>query len=89
MKIGKAEITFLGEAVPFAGKPMTLHADAPEEQLGQVNKFRVTTTDQLDYVFGIVQWPNANPEVIFFEAIDGDSKYESLTHADRLGILPN
>jgi hypothetical protein len=89
VKIGKANIEFLGEAVPFAGKPMTLHVDAPEEQLGTVNKFRVTTTDQLDYVFGIVQWPNANPEVIFFEDVDGESKYESLTHAGRLGILPN
>ena len=89
MKIGKANIEFLGEAVPFAGKPMALHADAPEEQLGTVNKFRVTTTDQLDYVFGIVQWPNANPEVIFFEDVDGESKYEPLTHAGRLGILPS
>ena len=89
MKIGKAELEFLGEAVPFAGKPMTLHNDAAEEQLGKVNKFRVTTTDQLDYVFGVVQWPNANPEVVFFEEIEGESKYESLTHAGRLGILPN
>jgi hypothetical protein len=89
VKVGKAQIDFLGEAVPFAGKPMALHSDSPDEQLGVVNKFRVTTTDQLDFVFGVVRWPEANPEVIFFEAIDGESKYESLTHAGRLGVLPN
>jgi hypothetical protein len=87
MKVGKAHFEFLGEAVPFEGKPMNAHEGSTSEQLGSVAKFRVTTTDQLDYVFGIVQWPDADPEVIFVDAVDGDSKYERLQRAGRMGIL--
>lgn len=87
LTVGKAVIEFLGDPVPFAGRPMALAENAPEEQLGSVHKFRVTTTDQLNYVFGLVQWPSANPEVIFLEGLNGDSKYEPLTHAGRMGVL--
>lgn len=86
MKVGKAQIEFLGDAVPFAGKPMVRQTDAPEEQLGKVTKFRVTTTDQLDYVFGIIEWPSADPEVNFLDAVDGLSKYERLQSAGRMGV---
>ncbi len=51
-----------------------------------MTKFRVTTTDQLDYVFGIIEWPNADPEVNFIDAVDGLTKYERLQSAGRMGI---
>jgi len=84
--IGKAKIEFIETPAPFAGKPMNRHEGAPEEQIGSVTKFRVTTTDQLDYVFGIIEWPNASPEVNFIDAVDGLTKYERLQKAGRMGI---
>lgn len=89
IKLGKATIDFFDEPAPYVGKPMNVGEGAPEEQLGSVTKFRVTTSDQLNYVFGIVEWPEAEPEVTFLDATDGDSKYERLQRAGRLSIMPN
>jgi hypothetical protein len=87
MKIGKAEFEFLSLNQPFLGKPMSVIGDAPTEQTGTISKFRVTTTDQLDLVAGVITWPNALPEVKAIEMTQGEEKYERLISSGRLSLL--
>ena len=87
IEIDKATIEFLGEPVDIFEKPMGPFDGAPKEQVGNVQKFRVTTTDTLNMIFGIVTWPQANAEVRHLEYIDGISKYERLENAGRLSLF--
>ena len=85
--VGKAQIEFLESGVSFTEKPMSPQKGFEGlEQSGTVAKFRVTTTDDLDMIFGLVDWPNASPEVRHLETIDGLEKYKRLENAGRLGI---
>lgn len=85
--VGKAQIEFLESGVAFTEKPMSPHKGFDGlEQIGTVTKFRVTSTDDLDMVFGLVDWPNANLEVRHLETLDGLEKYKRLENAGRLGV---
>jgi hypothetical protein len=87
MQLGKANFDFIDEVQPYVGKPMSLPDGAPAEQVGTLRKFRVTTTDKLDHIFGIVEWPQADPEVISIQRVEGESKYERLERAGRMGLM--
>jgi hypothetical protein len=85
--VGKAQIEFLESGVSFTEKPMSPNKGFEGlEQSGTVDKFRVTTTDDLDMIFGLVEWPNANLEVRHLETLDGLEKYKRLENAGRLGV---
>jgi hypothetical protein len=85
--VGKAQIEFLESGVSFTEKPMSPNKGFEGlEQGGTVDKFRVTTTDDLDMIFGLVEWPNANLEVRHLETLDGLEKYKRLENAGRLGV---
>ena len=86
--IDKATIEFLEGPVAFAAKPSQPFEGAPAEQSGSVQKFRVTTLDTLNVVFGIVQWPQATAEVRVLDFIDGLEKYERLIRAGKMMLLP-
>lgn len=88
MQINRATIDFMDGTSPIADKPMHVYEGAPEEQAGTVQKFRITTTDDLDFIFGLVTWPFARPEVRAIEMLDGLSKYERLVNAGRLSLIP-
>jgi hypothetical protein len=89
LAVGKAAIEFLESNVDYFETPMApLDPDDNSEQKGSVSKFRIITTDDLDMVLGLVTWPAAKPEVRSIEFIDGLEKYERLSKAGRMGILP-
>ena len=58
------------------------------KQTGLVSKFRITTSDELDMVFGLVTWPAAKPEVRHIQFLEGLEKYQRLIRAGNLGVLP-
>jgi hypothetical protein len=86
IELGKAKIEVSPDLVGFAGVPMDSPEGESSEQVGQLKKFRVTTTDDLNILFGIIVWPQAKPEVRFLEWIDGESKYKCLQGTGRMGI---
>ena len=87
IQVDKANIELLGSPVSFYEKPANPHVGSPPEQIGQVQKFRVTTLDTLNMVFGIVIWPEAQAEVRGLELIDGLGKYERLLNAGKMMLL--
>ena len=87
--VGKAQIEFLESNTPFREKPLADYRSGEPEKLGTVSKFRVTTTDDLNMVFGIVSWPKEASDVRWIETIDGLVKYKRLENAGRLSISGN
>jgi hypothetical protein len=87
MKIGKANFDFLSLNQAFLGKPMSPLEGSEIEQLGSISKFRITTSDQLNMVAGVITWPNALPEVKALEMTQGEEKYERLINSGRLSLL--
>lgn len=87
MKIGKAAFEFLAVNQPYVGEPMSPDEGFTDEQTGIVSKFRVTTTDELDLIVGVITWPNALPEVKALEMPQGEDKYKRLLSAGRLSIM--
>ena len=86
IELGKAKIELFADLVGFVGAPMDVSDGESAEQAGQLKKFRVTTTDDLNILFGIVVWPEAKPEVRFLEWFDGESKYKCLQGTGRMSI---
>ena len=86
IELGKAKIELSPELVRFSGVPMDTSDEGDSEQVGQLMKFRVTTTDDLNILFGIIVWPKAKPEVRFLEWIDGEAKYKCLQGTGRMSI---
>lgn len=89
IQVGKAKLESLRSTVPYFGVPMNPGEGIDErvEQAGLADQFRITTTDDLDIVISVIQWPEGSPEVKLTEWIDGLSKYERLRNAGRLGAL--
>jgi len=81
--IGKAAFELTSMASSYLGTPAGQSAEAP----GEVTTYRVTTTDQLNLLFGIVVWQGFSPEVIPVEFVDGESKYERLANAGRISVI--
>jgi len=85
--VGRAEVELIDGEVAFVGSPMAAYLDADSEQSGTLQKFRVTTTDGLNHIFGIVCWPAGQPEVISVERIAGLEKYKKFESGGRVSIV--
>jgi hypothetical protein len=59
--VGEAQIEFLESGGTFYGEPNSPYKG--RALTGTVSRFRVTTTDDLDLIFGVVYWPNQTIEV--------------------------
>jgi hypothetical protein len=89
IELSKCTIEIDSESIPYVGRPMDDSAGSDGDQDGQVTLFRVTTSDELDIQYGIVEWPNANREVTLIDWHKGDTKYDSLKKGTgRLALSP-
>lgn len=88
MQINRCKIELISGAFSLEDNPVSPDAGVSGPQVGSLLKFRITTTDDLDHVFGLVTWPNARPEVRSVEFVDGLSKYKRLEGAGRWSLIP-
>jgi hypothetical protein len=84
IQVGLASIEWLELDQPYVNKPM---GQGELEITGLCDKFRVTTLDGLNMVFAIIRWPSHKPEVNYITHSSGESKYERLKSAGRLGVF--
>lgn len=85
--MGKSAVELIDGETKYFAKPMAPHENAESEQTGTIQKFRVTTTDGLNHIFGIVSWPAAQPEIISVERISGLEKYKKFEKGGRVSIV--
>ena len=56
------------------------------EQTGKLTTFRVTSSDELNLIVGLIEWENADPEVVPIDLISGLQKHNELARRGRMSI---
>ncbi len=86
ISVGTCEIEILPGSKPYLGKP-TSDKDVTTEQLGQISTFRVTSSDELNLIVGLLEWPNASPEVRPVDLINGLQKHDALDGRGSMTLI--
>lgn len=84
---GVCEITFDGETKDYRGKPISEKA-SPSEQTAKLSTFRVTSSDELNLIVGLFEWPNNAPEVRPVELLKGITKHNELKRRGSISLVP-
>ncbi len=85
ISVSKCEIEFLPGSKPYRGKPMA-DRDQAIEQTGRLRTFRVTSSDELNLIAGLIEWDNQDPEVAPIDLISGLQKHNELVRRGRMSI---
>ena len=85
ISVSKCEIEFLPGSKPYRGKPMAARNEGIE-QIGKLTTFRVTSSDELNLIVGLIEWENDDPEVAPIDLISGLQKHNELVRRGRMSI---
>jgi hypothetical protein len=85
ISISKCEIEFLEGKKPYSGKPMS-DRKLPGEQTGELQTFRVTSSDELNLIVGLIEWPDAPPELVPLDLLGGLDKHNELARRGRISL---
>lgn len=85
ISISKCKIEFILEEKTYRGKPMSMWGEA-NEIVGQLTTFRVTSTDLLDLMTGLIRWPNGDNEIKPIELFHGLEKHQQLVRKGQIDI---
>lgn len=86
ISVSKCEIEFIPGSKSYRGKP-TADKDVTVEQVGQLTTFRVTSSDELNLIAGVLEWPNASPEVRPIDLISGLQKHAALEGRGSMTLI--
>lgn len=86
ISISKCEIELLPGSKSYTGKP-TSERDQALEQTGQLRTFRVTSSDELNLLAGLVEWPDAAPEIKPIDLLGGLQKHSSLNNRGSMTLV--
>lgn len=84
---GVCEITFDGETKDYRGKPISEKA-SPSEQTAKLSTFRVTSSDELNLIVGLFEWPSNAPEVRPVDLLKGITKHNELKRRGSISLVP-
>jgi hypothetical protein len=85
ISISKCEVEFIPGSKPYRGKPIG-DRKGGIEQVGKLTTFRVTSSDELNLIVGLIEWDNAEPEVEPIDLIGGLQKHRELENRGRMSI---
>ena len=85
ISISKCKIEFIPEEKTYRGKPMSMRGEA-NEIVGMLTTFRVTSTDLLDLMAGLVRWPSGDNEIKPIELFHGLEKHQQLERKGQIEI---
>jgi hypothetical protein len=85
LKVSKCEIEIFPDEKVITGKPMSLKNE-DRELNGKIKTFRVTSTDELNLVVGLITWPMNLQEVKPIDLLGGLEKHELLAHKGQMEI---
>jgi hypothetical protein len=84
ISVGKCEIEFFTEKKPYRGKPSGDRDGG--EQSGTLRNFRVTSSDELNLMCGLIEWPNFAPEISPIDLLSGLGKHDNLRNRGRMAL---
>lgn len=56
------------------------------DQTGQLQTFRITSSDELNLIVGLIEWEQNEPEVVPIDLISGLQKHQELSRRGRMAI---
>lgn len=85
ISVSKCEIEFLDDPKPYRGRPV---GDRKEviDQTGTLTTFRITSSDEMNLIAGLIEWDSAEPEVVPIDLISGLNKHNELKNRGRMSI---
>ncbi len=85
ISVSKCEIELIPGSKDYVGSPMANRNSSVTEQ-GSLSTFRVTSSDELNMMVGLIQWKESEPEVIPIEFFSGLNKHQELMRRGRMSI---
>jgi len=85
ISVSRCEIEIIPGTKSYSGKPIS-SKDATATVLGELSTFRVTSSDELNLIVGLVKWPNNEPEVLPIDLIGGLQKHQELSRRGRMSL---
>ena len=85
ISVSKCEIEFIPGSKNYRGKPASARNEG-SEQNGKLTTFRVTSSDELNLIVGLIEWESAEPEVVPIDLISGLQKHNELKNRGRMSI---
>jgi hypothetical protein len=85
ISVGKCEIEIFTEKKPYRGKPASDRDGV--EQLGSLRNFRVTSSDELNLMCGLIEWPNSMPEIKAIDLLSGLGKHNELKNRGGMSLV--
>lgn len=85
ISISKCEIELVPGTKGYLGTPMANRNSSATEQ-GSLETFRVTSSDELNMMVGLIHWKESEPEVIPIELFSGLNKHQELMRRGRMSI---
>lgn len=87
ISVGKCEIEIFTEKKAYRGKPSGDRDGG--EQTGLLRNFRVTSSDELNLMCGLIEWPNSDPEVKPIDLLAGLGKHDNLSRRGSMSLGVN
>ena len=85
ISISKCEIELIPGTKSYSGKPVSARGGGTE-QIAKLTTFRVTSSDELNLIVGLVDWPSDPPEVKPIDLIGGLTKHASLARRGSMSL---
>lgn len=85
ISVSKCEIEFIPGSKAYRGRPASARAEGVD-QTGNLTTFRVTSSDELNLMVGLIEWENGEPEVVPIDLITGLMKHRELANRGRMSI---
>ena len=85
ISVSKCEIEFIPGSKTYRGKPVSAR-NTGTEQSGKLTTFRVTSSDELNLIVGLIEWESSDPEVVPIDLISGLQKHNELKNRGRMSI---
>lgn len=85
ISISKCEIEFVPGTKPYLGTPMA-NRGSTANQTGELTTFRVTSSDELNMIVGLISWNDSDPEVKPIDILSGLDKHNELMQRGRMSI---
>ena len=84
ISVGKCEIEFFTEKKPYTGRPSGDRGGG--EQSGTLRNFRVTSSDELNLMCGLIEWSGFGPEITPIDLLSGLGKHSNLRNRGRMAL---
>ena len=85
ISISKCEIEFVPGTKTYLGTPMA-NRGSTANQTGELTAFRVTSSDELNMIVGLISWNDSDPEVKPIDILNGLDKHNELKQRGRMSI---